>query len=303
MLAVTQARGSGDYRAGNGLWQRLGVTGLLLFALGLGCSKDTFWTAPRQPGNRWGDQTIEHHPRLQAAVATLSRGPVAPSDAIGRTDARLLMRSAAADGTLLQASEPVTIIDDALLAAARGQPIGDVWFGETIVGGRRYGTLFAAHVPRALELHPNALGYGEGAGAAGLLAMDAVCDAPPGRACPARVGIPPLWRCGTDFQLWSVGQREATGHWTLLGEVNKWVAVSAARFRSIEATESALTVSARGQKGERVTLAFAPPEGNASSAQQALRVHVLMCTIVATKGVRVQCSRGQPIGSMACRCL
>ena len=29
-----------------------------------------------QRGNKWGDATVERHPALQAAVATLSRGPV-----------------------------------------------------------------------------------------------------------------------------------------------------------------------------------------------------------------------------------
>ena len=37
--AVTQARGSGDYRAGNEQWRPLGLTSLLLYALGLAASK------------------------------------------------------------------------------------------------------------------------------------------------------------------------------------------------------------------------------------------------------------------------
>ena len=32
-----------------------------------------------QRGNKWGDATVEPHAALQAAVATLSRGPVMPS--------------------------------------------------------------------------------------------------------------------------------------------------------------------------------------------------------------------------------
>jgi len=73
---VRQARGSGDYRAGNEQWRPLGLTALLLFSLGLAASKDNFWSTPVQRGNKWGDATVERHPALQAAVATLSRGPV-----------------------------------------------------------------------------------------------------------------------------------------------------------------------------------------------------------------------------------
>ena len=152
--AVTQARASGDYRAGNMLWQRLGIVSLLLYALmqataascalcmlltshmrasalhryalGLAPSKDTFWSITHQPGNIWGERTVEPHPRLQAAVATLSRGPVAPSDAIGRSDRDLIMRSANSAGTLLQPDEPAIALDIAIVAAARGSPIGEL---------------------------------------------------------------------------------------------------------------------------------------------------------------------------------
>eukprot|EP00966_Prymnesium_polylepis_P104480 2419785-Prymnesium_polylepis.1 len=96
--AVTQVRASGDYRAGNDLWAPLGVTGMLAYALGLAPSKDTFWSTADQPGNRWGEGTREPFSRLQAAVATLSKGPVCPSDAVGKTDVALILRSAAADG-------------------------------------------------------------------------------------------------------------------------------------------------------------------------------------------------------------
>ena len=49
--------------------------------------------------------------KLQAAVLTMSTGPVCPSDGIGYSDVPLIMRSAAADGTLLQPDRPATAID------------------------------------------------------------------------------------------------------------------------------------------------------------------------------------------------
>lgn len=44
--------------------------------------KDTFWTTTEQPGSPYGSEQ-EPYPTLQAAVATLSTGPVGPSDAVG----------------------------------------------------------------------------------------------------------------------------------------------------------------------------------------------------------------------------
>ena len=45
--------------------------------------KDTFWTTPFQPGNPLYGPVSEPNVELQAAIATLSTGPVGPSDAIG----------------------------------------------------------------------------------------------------------------------------------------------------------------------------------------------------------------------------
>lgn len=43
--------------------------------------KDTFWTTTNQTGNRYNSS--EPNVELQAAIATLSTGPVGPSDKIG----------------------------------------------------------------------------------------------------------------------------------------------------------------------------------------------------------------------------
>ena len=51
-------------------------------------------------GNKWGDDTNEPFNRLQAAVLSLSKGPVCPADAVGKSDSALIMRAAMVDGTL-----------------------------------------------------------------------------------------------------------------------------------------------------------------------------------------------------------
>lgn len=58
-----------------------------------------------QPGNPYKDNPTEPYNRLQAAVSTLSSGPVAPSDKIGYSNPALIMMSCMKDGRLLQVSD------------------------------------------------------------------------------------------------------------------------------------------------------------------------------------------------------
>ena len=168
--------------------------------------------------------------------------------------------------------------------------MGEVWLAPTFVDGRRFASLFAARLPRDLELRAIDLGFRAGSR---IVAMDAACTAPRGGTCHAAAGLPRLRRGGSafGFQLWSLAQLEEEG-WTLLGEVhppraqharhplatcrpsnpfrplnltqvNKWVAVSSARVRSIMALRrngsASLEVELRGAPGELIALAFAPP--------------------------------------------
>ena len=92
--SVTQARASDDYKPGEDTEQwRIGGQSMLLSALGLAPSKDGFWSISVQPGNPYGATGIEPSPRLQSAVLTLSRGPIAVGDGIGFSDAELILKS------------------------------------------------------------------------------------------------------------------------------------------------------------------------------------------------------------------
>ena len=58
---------------------------------------------------------------LHAAVATLSAGPVTPSDGVGLSDRELIMRSCRSDGKLLHPNRPATYTDAMIAAmAAKG---------------------------------------------------------------------------------------------------------------------------------------------------------------------------------------
>ena len=99
-------------------------------AVGIKPTKDNFWTTPEAG---WGPKyknAREVANRLQAVVSTLSTGPVAISDQIGKSDRALILRSCAADGTLLQPDRPATRTDATLYRDAGLKatgPQGEVW--------------------------------------------------------------------------------------------------------------------------------------------------------------------------------
>ena len=87
--AVTNARASGDYHPGGDQWAPLGTTGIFAWAVAIAPTKDNYWSTDVQRGSSYKDyETVsEPYNRLQAAVSTLSKGPVAASDKIGASDA------------------------------------------------------------------------------------------------------------------------------------------------------------------------------------------------------------------------
>ena len=111
--AVTNARASGDYHAGSDQWQPLGTTGIFAWAVAIAPTKDNYWSTDVQIGTAYHDfATIkEPYNRLQAVVSTISKGPVAPSDKVGRSDAALILKSCMQDGRLLQGDKPAMVID------------------------------------------------------------------------------------------------------------------------------------------------------------------------------------------------
>ncbi|CAH1776345.1 unnamed protein product, partial [Owenia fusiformis] len=149
--AVTQVRVSEDYSPGWEQW-RIGFSSILAYALGLAPYKDTFWSTTKQPGNPYGK--TEPYPALNAVVSTLSTGPVGVGDMIGGTNKTLVMMSCNAEGLLLKPSKPATAIDAQIIESAYQDgegPAGEVWFTYTSIGPDpevtdiwRFGILLAA---------------------------------------------------------------------------------------------------------------------------------------------------------------
>eukprot|EP00041_Stephanoeca_diplocostata_P026733 m.726077 g.726077 ORF g.726077 m.726077 type:complete len:768 (-) comp23028_c0_seq53:2351-4654(-) len=139
---VTQARASPDYKPGNDQW-RVGDASLFIDALGLRPTKDSFRsTAP------------EAFPRLQAAVSSLSAGPVFASDEIGHENVPLIMRACMLDGVLLLPSNSAVPTDKCIATKAgvlntvHGVPTaGEIWRAEAFIGDTMYPQVIVADAP------------------------------------------------------------------------------------------------------------------------------------------------------------
>ena len=112
---VTQARASEDYitdlhHSNKGQW-KIGITGMILDALGMTPNKDVLWSTSVQPGNPYGDTSSERLPDRPIAIATLSTGPVAIGDAINYTNLERIMRCCRQDGLILKPDRAITMIN------------------------------------------------------------------------------------------------------------------------------------------------------------------------------------------------
>jgi len=273
--AVTQARASGDYsQSRTDQWSQLGTTSMFAYAIGVAPSKDNYWSTSVQKGNKWGDNSTEQHPRLQAAVLTLTKGPVCPSDKIGLSNRPLIMRSAMADGTLLQPSRPAMQLDmvfvdtafgmvkDAVVANNNDPNAGpaEIWFADTTISGSRYGVMFAARLKKKYQVDIyNDLGFD----VAKFVAVETNTTS---TLTKKSFGGKLMLNENNlyDFVLYNFAERFSNG-WALLGEVKeKWVGISKARMESITASDSDVTVVVKGSPKEMVTLTFVPPTGEST---------------------------------------
>lgn len=117
--SVTNARASDDFLIGES-WQ-VGTSSLLLWALGLAPSTDTFWTsdngdvATTMGGCLEGTCPPDHSDvgcELHTILAIMSTGPVGFSDAVNQTNVQRTLRTCrSSDGVLLQPSKPLTTLD------------------------------------------------------------------------------------------------------------------------------------------------------------------------------------------------
>lgn len=282
--AVTNARASGDYHPSSFLppaytenWQ-IGLTSLLLDALGLQPSKDTLWSGEVQPGSRFAPNT-EPNTNIHAISALLSTGPVGFSDGVGFANTALIMRTCRADGLLLRPDAPAAHLDAALVAT---MGMGDtaavpyVVAAPVTLGGFTWTLLLAAELAAPLsvsldeDLALQPAGATRGAVLVDWYAPASATVVPPGgsfaltpgQGCPA----PACGATAKAFRYLLVAPLLADG-WAYLGEAAKLVPVSQFRTSAFARTpgggftamligtvgDGNVTVAARAPSGERIT--------------------------------------------------
>ena len=322
--AVTNARASGDYHPSSNLppaytenWQ-IGLTSLLLDALGLQPSKDTMWSGEVQPGSRF-DPNTEPNTSLHAIAAVLSTGPVGFSDGVGFANTALIARTCRADGLLLRPDAPAAHLDAALVAgvvpvvvaaeaggASASADSGAVPYivaAPVTLGGYTWTLLLAAELNKTftLALSEDLPQQQQQQPSGGVVVVDWFAPATPtalpaggtlalqpGQGCP-----PPA--CGPTavaFRYLLVAPLLEDG-WAYLGEAAKFVPVS--QFRTASFAPGA------GGGGFTAGLIGAPGDGNVTVAARAPSgARVLAVCDVATSGAaRLTC--GGAMGS-ACAC-
>jgi hypothetical protein len=300
MPAVTNFRVSFDFCYGNS-W-RIGVSSLLVWALGAAPSKDTLWTTDNHrtaiPGCRW---TADHETpaaELHLVLALMSTGPVGISDAIGMTNGTLLKRAIRSDGTLLKPSKAITAIDSLLVASAnyRGEQerfvygtaaLGPSWCFVSFKMKESYPVRLLDFWPHIKFSDTSALmayrRFDEGAGC--LNGADAVQS-----GCIQLVTLDTLdpfrevfttpkssfanATGGTDFapQVTTVWQACPQSGWFFLGELGKYVALSPARFSTVSCTSFGVSATVEGTAGELVVLTALQPQQGSLDDGHGLRV-------------------------------
>lgn len=274
LQAVTQARASGDYHPGNDQWQPLGGTGIFAHAIAIAPTKDNFWSTVGEKG-RYGND-VERYNRLQAAVSTLSNGPVAPSDKIGGSDAALIMRSCAADGKLLKPDRPAVKTEQSIFLTAelvKTGPSGDVWQTEVTLSRQKFHYLFAANSKPYSMSVPELTGTSATyrAWEANHTNTPQIFDA----THPIALPHTDKW----SFNVWTVAPVLSNG-WVFMGEANsKWVAVSNDRFTDLVVDKTSVSVTMEGKPGEDVSVFFLAP-----STTDAVSVS---CTIPSSRKTRL----------------
>eukprot|EP01061_Rhynchopus_euleeides_P003475 TRINITY_DN12730_c2_g1_i1.p1 TRINITY_DN12730_c2_g1~~TRINITY_DN12730_c2_g1_i1.p1 ORF type:complete len:871 (+),score=296.29 TRINITY_DN12730_c2_g1_i1:77-2689(+) len=273
---VVNARASPDYIPG---WDgnfRVGGTALLLSALGLGASKDNFWTSHVQNDTASGRAGNEPNNELIAMIAVMGRGPFGPSDQLGKTNFSVIRPAMRADGVLRQPSRPLAPLErtyfDGLSHA------GLVSYGtHTEVAGVFFYTVLLTDPPlqpvvTVLEdLYPPPPSPASNVTAdyvmlrwnSGCANLSAIGDCVVPLDTPLQVAAPNVSIPGVhydyppaEYQLFSVAEvRNGTA---LLGEIDSYVAVSESRFRhvSVDATRGCVDITVVGTPGETVRIAF-----------------------------------------------
>lgn len=259
------------------------------FSLFFFFSQDNFWTTSYEAGSSTGPLGHDSAVWREAAVATLSTGPVTPADGIPYQNKNLIMRSCRNDGRLINPDRPAVTMDMAFKGAAFGSgagPRGQLWNTYSTVAGERYEHIFAAELQDgSASVYPANLTLDRATGASGSMVAYAVGNTTSldtgtlvaqtfTATTPIVIKTPDLF----SFALWHVSPVQSNGV-ALLGDLSKWVPVADTRIASVAVAGSSLKVAVLGSAGEKVTIHFATG-ATTTSASCVVSAGTNSCTVV-----------------------
>jgi hypothetical protein len=263
--AATSIRTSIDYTPSiskESYWPQFFTVAMLAWEVGLLPFKDTF-------------RTTEAHPLAEALISTLSAGLVGPGDALGTTDAELLLRTCRRDGVLLKPDRPAFPLDAMFLPHER--PFTVLSWSER-EGLGRWLYLAAFHLASG---HPQrtaedrlwvGIQYGDTDAGRMFVYPETVRDFSLSLAELGATGpmvaydwrSKEAYRVEGEFELPRIENHYDVGYLVLapvldnglalIGETGKFVTLADRRFSEIEVAGDAIRLSLEGAPGEEVVV-------------------------------------------------
>lgn len=285
MPAVTNLRVSTDFCYGDS-WE-IGVSSLLVWALGSAPSKDTLWTTNNNktaiPGCSWTPDHEALSAELHVILALMSTGPVGISDAHGMTNATLLKRAIRSDGALLKPAKSITAIDSSFLDSSKAGLQGYIYGTAGYIGRAWHFVSFKMKEPYSVRMrdfwppiassktnddiilayrdfHRSPLcKHGSDAITTGCVKLVHVNDKDDQST---EIFIAPRSSFshvtqGSDFfpTLTTVWRScYPKNDWIFMGELDKYVPLSPIRFINIGCIEAGVAVELKGLSGEEIKL-------------------------------------------------
>lgn len=200
------------------------------------------------------EKRTEPNPNLQAAIATLSTGPVAVGDKPENLQTDLIQKSCRADGLILSPSKPLTATDKYFLS---DDPI-ELWTSEVIVFDYYFGIIFMTEVIYPLNMSPTELNLVT-AFESDVLVWEVYPETALFRVYPqgSTIALPSCNGSGKFCLIYSSPLLGfTTDRVALLGDLTKWTPMSNVRFSGITVMQEVIAVDVVGVAGEEVVVSF-----------------------------------------------
>ena len=300
--AFTHGRGSSDSHTRHNThgfpydnWQGFGGESMFLWAVGLWPFKDTFYSnSSSVVRNKFAEDFGGHETLVftQALVSALSGGGFSDGGPIHDADAFLLSMSCDSGGTLLKPSVPAMYIDRVWC--------GDQSVGETSVASATISGFVWRYVSiirnTAFLLKPTDVGIDDNKTNKIYFWCSSwqkytFCDITLYKfdsTNPLQIPSSNWTKTNGSEAIYVLVTPELNGGWVLVGEVDKFIAVSPYRFQKIVSNSTTFIANLKGQPNEMIQIRMVSP-GGSFSVYRCFCSKLGKVTMVVAHDGRLQC--------------